>query len=110
MTGVLGTLAEAWGEVRVHKARVVLSLVGVFLAVFAMTTVTALGQLMAQAQQEQSERWSGRPATISVQAYDPMTGMPPAGATWDAAVAAMIERYQLTGVTSVRSAPGAAAL
>jgi hypothetical protein len=101
MTGVLGTLAEAWGEVRVHKSRVVLSLVGVFLAVFAMTTVTALGQLMAQAQQEQSERWSGRPATISVQAYDPMTGMPPAGATWDAAVAAMIERYQLTGVTSV---------
>ena len=101
MTGVLGALAEAWGEVRVHKSRVVLSLVGVFLAVFAMTTVTALGQLMAQAQQEQSERWGGRPATISVQAYDPMTGMPPAGDTWDSAVATLIERYQMTGVTSV---------
>ena len=44
MTGVVGALAEAWGEVRVHKIRVVLSLVGVFLAVFAMTAVTALGR------------------------------------------------------------------
>jgi putative ABC transport system permease protein len=43
MIGVLGTLAEAWDEVRVHKTRVLLSLVGVFLAVFAMTSVTALG-------------------------------------------------------------------
>jgi putative ABC transport system permease protein len=101
VTGVLGTLAEAWGEVRVHKSRVVLSLVGVFLAVFAMTTVTALGQLMAQAQQEQSERWGGRPATIAVQAFDPMTGMPPPTEEWDAAVAALIERYGITGATSV---------
>ena len=52
MTGVLGALTEAWDEVRVHKSRVVLSLVGVFLAVFAMTTVTALGQIVAQTQQD----------------------------------------------------------
>ena len=77
MTGLLGAFAEAWGEVRVHKARVVLSLVGVFLAVFAMTTVTALGLLIAQVQQEQGERAGGRPATIAVSAYDPRTGTPP---------------------------------
>ena len=87
MTPVLATLAEAWSEVRVHKARVVLSLVGVFLAVFAMTTVTALGLLVAQVQQEQGERSGGRPATIAVTAYDPQTGMPPDAAEWDAAVA-----------------------
>jgi putative ABC transport system permease protein len=101
VTGVLGAFTEAWGEVRVHKSRVILSLVGVFLAVFAMTSVTALGQLMAQAQQEQSERWGGRSATIGVQAYDPMTGMSPPKEQWDAAVAGMVERYGITGASSV---------
>ena len=102
MIGLLGTLAEAWDEVRVHKSRVVLSLVGVFLAVFAMTTVSALGQLVAQVQQEQGERQGGRPATIAVTAYDPMSGMPPAAEQWDAAVADLVERYGIT--TSARVA------
>jgi putative ABC transport system permease protein len=96
VTGVLGALAEAWDEVRVHKSRVVLSLVGVFLAVFAMTTVSALGQLLAQAQQEQGERSGGRPATISVTAYDPMTGMPPNADEWDTAVGELVDRYGIT--------------
>ena len=101
MTSVLATLAEAWSEVRVHKARVVLSLVGVFLAVFAMTTVTALGLLVAQVQQEQGERSGGRPATIAVTAYDPQTGMPPDAAEWDAAVADLTERYGITATASI---------
>jgi putative ABC transport system permease protein len=101
VTGLLGTFAEAWGEVRVHKARVVLSLVGVFLAVFAMTTVTALGLLVAQVQQEQGERAGGRPATIAVTGYDPVTGLPPDPAEWDAAVAALTERYGLTATATV---------
>ena len=92
MTGLLGTLAEAWGEVRVHKARVVLSLVGVFLAVLAMTSVTALGQIAAQVQQEQAEASGGRTATIGVQAYDPMTGSVPQD-EWDAGVDALMARY-----------------
>jgi ABC-type antimicrobial peptide transport system permease subunit len=96
MTGLLGAFAEAWDEVRVHKSRVVLSLVGVFLAVFAMTSVTAIGQIVAQVQQEQAERFGGRPATLSIQAYDPMTGMPPDPVEWDAAVAALLERYDIT--------------
>jgi ABC-type antimicrobial peptide transport system permease subunit len=93
VTGVLGAFAEAWDEVRVHKSRVVLSLVGVFLAVFAMTTVTALGLMVAQVQQEQGERMGGRPATLSISAYDPMTGRPPDAEKWDAAVADMVQRY-----------------
>jgi hypothetical protein len=93
---VLGAFSEAWGEVRVHRARVVLSLVGVFLAVFAMTTVTAIGQLAAQVQQEQAERFGGRPATLTISAYDPMTGMPPDAAEWDTAVAELLERYDIT--------------
>jgi putative ABC transport system permease protein len=102
MIGLLGTLAEAWDEVRVHKSRVVLSLVGVFLAVFAMTTVSALGELVAQAQQEQGERSGGRPATVAVTAYDPSTGMSPDATEWETAVADLVARYGIT--TSANSA------
>ena len=101
MTGILGAFAEAWDEVRVHKSRVVLSLVGVFLAVFAMTTVTALGLMVAQVQQEQGERMGGRPATLSIQAFDAATGQPPDAETWDAAVAEMVERYRITTAATV---------
>jgi putative ABC transport system permease protein len=101
MTGLLGTLAEAWDEVRVHKSRVVLSLVGVFLAVFAMTTVSALGQLIAQVQQEQGERSGGRSATIAVNSYDRMTGMPPDAAEWDAAVADLVARYEISTAANI---------
>ena len=101
MTGVLGAFAEAWDEVRVHKSRVVLSLVGVFVAVFAMTTVTALGLMVAQVQQEQGERSSGRPATIAVNAYDRMTGMAPDQEEWDVAVADLVERYDIATAATI---------
>jgi putative ABC transport system permease protein len=106
MIGLLGSLTEAWGEVRVHKARVLLSLVGVFLAVLAMTTVTALGAIAAQVQQEQAES-NGRTATIGVQAYDPMTGSMPAD-EWQTAVEALIDRYGLPreAVATVRYSDG----
>ncbi|MCA0146906.1 ABC transporter permease [Blastococcus sp. LR1] len=106
MIGVLGALSEAWDEVRVHKSRVVLSLVGVFLAVFAMTSVTAIGQLAAQVQQETAERTGGRPATIGVSAYDPATGMPPDSEAWDAAVADLTDRYGITTSASISYGEG----
>lgn len=81
-----------------HEARVVPSLVGVFLAAFAMTTVTALGLLVAQVQ---GERMGGRPATIGVTADDPQTGMPPDPEGWDAAVADLTERYRITATASI---------
>jgi putative ABC transport system permease protein len=93
VTGLIGSLTEAWGEVRVHKARVLLSLVGVFLAVLAMTTVTALGAIVAQVQQEQAES-NGRTATIGVQAYDPMTGTVPLD-EWEAGIDTLVGRYGL---------------
>jgi hypothetical protein len=101
MTGVLGTLAEAWDEVRVHKTRVLLSLVGVFLAVFAMTSVTALGLMVAQVQQELGERSGGRAATVAVTAWEPSTGMPPDGDRWDAAVADLVERYDIATAATI---------
>ncbi len=106
MTGLLGAFAEAWDEVRVHKARVVLSLVGVFLAVFALTTVTALGAIVAQSQQEQAERYGGRPATLAVTAHDTTTGAGVDAARWDAAVAGLVDRYGITGSATVSYADG----
>ena len=69
MIGLLAAISEAWSEIRVNRVRVVLSLVGVFLAVFAMTTITAAGNMARQMVGESTERSSGRPATIRVDAY-----------------------------------------
>ena len=66
MTQVVGALVEAWGEVRVQRARVILSLVGVVAAVAAMSTVIALGDLIVQSNKEMTETWSGRQVTLTL--------------------------------------------
>lgn len=66
MTGLLGALAEAWGQVRVRRVRFVLSLLGVFVAVFAMTSATAVGRMGQQMVNEAFEAAGGRSATIEV--------------------------------------------
>ena len=91
MSALVGTLAEAWGEVRVHRARVVLSLVGVFLAVFAMTVVTAAGEMGRQAVLENAERGGGRTATVVVSISSPDGAPDPA--TVARASAAVVERF-----------------
>ncbi|PZF79672.1 ABC transporter permease [Jiangella anatolica] len=74
MTGLAAAFAEAWDEVRIHKVRVIVSLIGVLIAVAAMTVITALGDMARQANAEHSERTSGRPATLSVNVWSE-TGM-----------------------------------
>ena len=73
-TAVVGSIVEAWSELRVHRTRVLLSLIGVGVAVAALTVVVAGGAIATQVTTEQSERWQGRPATYQVNAYNPMTG------------------------------------
>ncbi len=68
MTSFFGVLLDAWDEVRVHRARVVLSLIGIVLAVFAMTATTAAGMIFRQIVQEQTEAYTGRSATLSLYA------------------------------------------
>lgn len=67
MTTFVGALLEAWDELRIHKLRVLLSLVGVAAAVAAMTGVLAIGQMMAQANNELMQRWIGRETVITIQ-------------------------------------------
>lgn len=68
MTNFFGSFLDAWDEVQVHRARVVLSLVGIVLAVFAMTSVTAAGMIFREIMQQSFERYTGRDTTISVSA------------------------------------------
>lgn len=63
---MIGALIEAWGEVKVQKARVVLSLVGVVAAVAAMSTVIAMGNVMKQSLTEIQESMEGRTITLNI--------------------------------------------
>lgn len=96
VSGFVGAVLEAWDELRVHRTRVLLSLIGVGVAVCALTSVVGIGAIAQQAQIEQLERGSGRPATLSLGVpYDPMTGTQGNRATFDAAVATAVDRYSI---------------
>lgn len=69
LTGIVGAVAEAWAELRVHRGRVLLSLIGVGVAVAALTGVVAAGAIAEQTQREQGERQGGRAATMVINAY-----------------------------------------
>lgn len=66
ITFLAGSTAEAWAEFRTHRARVAMSLIGVALAVLALTGVIAVGQVAQQSVTESLERDSGRPALLSI--------------------------------------------
>jgi putative ABC transport system permease protein len=74
LTGLVGAFSEAWAELRIHRTRVLLSLIGVAVAVTALTSVVGLGAIAQQATIESAERSSGRPATLYISAYS-NTGM-----------------------------------
>ncbi|WP_420112058.1 ABC transporter permease [Pseudactinotalea sp.] len=97
MSGILGALVEAWDELRVHKLRVLLSLVGVAVSVMAMTSVTAAGEMM-QRVNEQLSAGQGRPATFQLYLYPQMAteeipDLRPAAAAFDE----FVDRYQVEG-------------
>lgn len=66
MSEIIGSLVEAWGQVRIGKLRVLLSLVGVAAAVACMTFVIAFGEVSVQTIQEYQARYTGQPGTVSV--------------------------------------------
>lgn len=96
--GLVGSVDEAWAELRIHRTQVLLSLIGVGVAVAALTAVVAAGSIATQATVENFERQSGRPATIGVHAYNPVTGAQPPKADLDRAFADAMERYGVTHV------------
>ena len=97
-TGLVGAVVEAWAELRIHRTRVLLSLLGVAVAVTAITSVVGLGAVVQQAQTEQMERQSGRPASLSVSMYSESgEGMPYADQR--ALLAEVADRYGITWST-----------
>lgn len=64
VTSVVGAIVEAWQEVRVHRGRVLLSLIGVTVAVCALSASMAVTELAQRAVLEQAESSSGRPFTM----------------------------------------------
>lgn len=104
MSGIIGAFAEAWAELRIHKTRVLLSLIGVAVAVTAITSVVGLGAVAQQATTESYERSSGRPATLYISAYNPSSGETPDAGAMRAAFDTAVERYSIGWSTSSANA------
>lgn len=66
LSALWGAIVEAWQELRIHRTRVLLSLIGVGVAVCALSSVVGLAGIVEQAMRESDERWGGRPALIAV--------------------------------------------
>ncbi|MFD6447311.1 ABC transporter permease [Promicromonospora sp. NPDC060204] len=95
MTGVVGAIVEAWDELRIHRVRVLLALIGVACAVTAITGITAAVTMFGQAMQEQNERMSGRDTTLEGWSMGPSeAGM--TAAEVDAVVDAVTERHKIS--------------
>ena len=92
MSGILGALGDAWAELRHHRLRVLLSLIGIAVSVGAIAAVVALGEYQRQYQAEQSDRSGGRIATIQVTANRD-DGAPLDVAAFDERVERVSERF-----------------
>ncbi len=95
-TGFVGSVVEAWAELRINRTRVLLSLIGVAVAVAALTGIVALGAIAQQSQIETLERQSGRPALLNVSTYNPLTGETPDIVVLDTAFQTTMNRYKIT--------------
>jgi len=98
VSGFVGAVVEAWDELRLHKLRVLLALIGVAAAVTAITAVTAAVQMLTQGFQEQTERDMGRQVTLSIDAYPTSDQAAPLDEL-DAAYAHTLDRYGITWAT-----------
>lgn len=99
MTGVVGAILEAWDELRIHRVRVLLALIGVACAVTAITGISAAVTMFGQAMQEENERMAGRDTTLEAWS---MGGPEMTAAEVDALVDGVAERHQISYYT-VRS-------
>ncbi|MGN7191673.1 MULTISPECIES: ABC transporter permease [unclassified Curtobacterium] len=104
LTTVVGTFVESWQELRVHRGRVVLSLVGVTIAVASLAVVVGFGSLAERVTAAYSEQYGGRAATWTFSGTSPASsGTGPAAvadaAALDRELRAGAERYRVRYVT-----------
>lgn len=69
ITSFFASIVEAWQELRVHKVRVLMSLIGVGVAVCALTLVVGFGDMMQKGLTTSYEEQGGRAATYTFNIY-----------------------------------------
>ena len=89
MTGLIASIVEAAGELRVHKGRIMLSLIGVAFSVFALTAVLGAGGMLSGALQQSVEKMGGRSTVLTITS---MGGGSVSGAEQDEVVLDQVER------------------
>lgn len=103
LTGFVAAVVEAWQELRIHKLRVLLSLVGVMIAVASLTGAIAAAAIAKQVVVEEYER-DGRPALLGVWAFTPSEGQQPLPETVRPAFFAAAEKLDIDYVSMTSSA------
>ncbi|NUU05027.1 ABC transporter permease [Leifsonia sp. C5G2] len=66
LTSVYSVVVEAWSEFRVYRARVLMAIVGVAVAIMALTSIAAISAVAQQGVVEGLERGQGRPAMMNI--------------------------------------------
>ena len=102
-TNFVGAVVEAWQELRIHRGRVLLSLIGVAVAVCAITSVVGLGAIAEEATRESNEASGGRPADLSIMVSSTTDGGAAATGV-DSAVSTIAKRYRIRYSTHVENA------
>lgn len=105
MTAFISAMVEAWSELRIHKTRVLLALIGVALSVAVLTTVVGVGNLAREGIRLDSERNGGREATVSVSIYtDAGSAASPDAARVKEILDAVVNRYGFTHASHLQQA------
>ncbi|MFA4840563.1 MAG: ABC transporter permease [Agrococcus sp.] len=95
MTDVVAAIQDAWTELRIHRGRVLMSLIGVTVAIAALTASVAVGELARSTLLVSMESNRGRPATLTLW-IGPAAAEAPSAADHVAALDAIdaaVERY-----------------
>lgn len=101
ITGFAASIVEAWQELRVHKVRVLMSLIGVGVAVCALTLVVGFGDMMQKGLADEYEQQAGRASTytFSFQPVESEMGESEAEKV-DAALKSTTERFGIHHVSA----------
>lgn len=101
ITGFAASIVEAWQELRVHKVRVLMSLIGVGVAVCALTLVVGFGNMMQKGLADEYEQQAGRAATYTVSMYPTESEMSDSESEKvDAALRDTAERFGISHVSA----------
>lgn len=104
MTDIVAAIQDAWTELRIHRGRVLMSLIGVTVAIAALTASVAIGELARSTLLVSFESSSGRAATLTANVWQspspasPSGSVAPSSADGLAILDAMddaVERYEI---------------